>query len=87
MTVTIDLTPEQEAAIKKQAELQGITLEAWVKALVEQEAPPDSIAHLMQTDPEAWFRQFRELVYRHPGSGRPLAADAFDRESIYEDRY
>jgi hypothetical protein len=41
MTV-IELTDEEAAALKAKAAAAGLTLEAWLRGLAEQEAPPAS---------------------------------------------
>jgi hypothetical protein len=86
MTVTIDLTPDQEAAIRQQAEAQGITVEQWVRGAVDASVPVSPPAHLQDADPKEWFRQLKESVYSHPGAGHGLPDEAFSRESIYDER-
>lgn len=63
MTVTIQLSDEQAAALKAKAEAQGLSLEKWLQSLVQQEtkSQPGSVvvqvrslrAHL-KPDPEGW---------------------------------
>ncbi len=36
MTVTLELTPEKEAALKAQAQMRGLTVEQWLLQLAEQ---------------------------------------------------
>jgi len=87
MTVTLDLTPEQEAAIKQQAEEQGVSVEEWLRGLVDARVPRASIAHLQQSDPEEWIRRFEASLRSRPGAGYSLPDEAYSRENLYEDRY
>jgi hypothetical protein len=86
MTISLDLTPAQEAAITQRAEARGITPEQWVMEFVNSLVPPDTIEHLQDTDPEGWFRQLREWAESHDRMTPLLSDEALRRESIYEDR-
>ena len=86
MTVTLDLSPEQEAALKALAEQRGITIEQWFLQFAEQHASAGSIAHLQQTNPAEWMRQFREWAEGHDRTTPLLSDDAISRESIYSER-
>jgi hypothetical protein len=85
MTVTLQLTPEKEAAFKAQAEARGLSLEQWILDVAEQQVPPVSIVHLMKTDPEEWVRQFDAWVHSHRSDIPVLSDEAMSRESIYPD--
>ena len=39
MTLTIELTPEREAALEVQAQMRGLTIQEWLLQLAEQSAP------------------------------------------------
>ena len=88
MTLTIELSPEKEAALKVQAEARGLTIEQWLLQLAEQQVQPalESIAHLQKTNPKEWMRQFRAWVDSHDRTTPPLSDDAVSRDSIYPDR-
>jgi hypothetical protein len=86
MTINLDLTPGQEAAIQQRAASRRITSEQWVTELVNSLVPPDTIEHLQDTDPEEWFRQLREWAESHDRTTPLLSDEALRRESIYEDR-
>ena len=86
MTVTIDLSPEEEAALKAQAEAQGMTVATWLKTLARQHVAPHSIVHLQRTDPDKWARQFRAWADGHDPNTPVLSDEAMSRESIYPDR-
>jgi hypothetical protein len=42
MTVTIELSPEREAALKAHARARGLTVEQWLTQLAEQHATPEA---------------------------------------------
>jgi hypothetical protein len=48
MTVTLDLPPEKEAALKAQAQSRGLSLEQWMLELADQSVQPVSITHLQK---------------------------------------
>lgn len=39
MSVTIELSPEQEAALRAQAEARGLSVQEWLLRLAEEQAP------------------------------------------------
>lgn len=88
MTVTIELSPEKEAALRAHAQAYGLTIDQWLLRLAEQQIPPgtESIAHLQETDPEEWGRQFRAWADGHDPKIPVLSDEAMSRESIYPDR-
>lgn len=86
MTLTIELSPEREAALKAQAHALGLSIEEWLLYLAEQHVPRGSIAHLQKTDPEEWARQFRAWADNHDPNTPVLSDEAMSRESIYPDR-
>jgi len=86
MTLTIDLSPEREAALKALARARGMSVEQWLLDLAEQLAPSTSIAHLQKTNPKEWARQFHEWAESHDRTTPLLSNEAVGRESIYPDR-
>ena len=86
MTLTLELSPEQEAALKAQAHSRGMSIEQFLLDLTEQLTPPASIAHLQKTDPKEWARQFRAWAESHDPNTPVLSDEAMSRESIYPDR-
>lgn len=86
MTVTIELSEEQAAALKEQAEGQGLTVERWLEQVAAHLAPSTSLAHLQKTDPEEWARRFHEWAESHDRTTPLLSEQAISRESIYPDR-
>ena len=71
MTVTIELSPEREAALQAQA--RGVTVQQLMLDLVDQLAPPASIAHLQKSNPKEWARRFDAwLAQPRSQHARPL---------------
>jgi predicted transcriptional regulator len=85
MNVTIQLSDEQAAALKVQAEARGLTVERWLEQMATQLAPSTSIAHLQRSDPQEWARQFHEWAESHDRTTPLLTEQAISRESIYPD--
>ncbi|PYT27649.1 MAG: hypothetical protein DMG57_17505 [Acidobacteria bacterium] len=86
MNVTIELSDEQAAVLKVQADAQGLTVERWIEQIAGQLAPSTSIAHLQKTNPEEWARRFHEWAESHSRTTPLLSEEAISRESIYPDR-
>ncbi len=86
MTLTLELSPERETALKAQAQARGMSVEEWLLQLADQLAPPASIAYLQKTDPQEWLRQFRAWAGGHDRTTPSLSDEAVSRESIYSDR-
>lgn len=84
--VTIELSEEPAAVLKVKAEAHGLTVEGWLEHIAAQLAPPTSIAHLQQTDPMEWGRQFHQWAEGHERTTPLLSDQAISRESIYPDR-
>jgi hypothetical protein len=85
MTVTLVLPPEKEIAFKAEAQARGLSLEQWMLQAADRQVQPVSIAHLQKTDPEKWFRQFRQWSDSHDPNIPVLSDEAMSRESIYPD--
>jgi hypothetical protein len=85
MTLTLELSPEREAALKAQAQARGMSIEQWLVDLTEQLAPSTSIAHLQKTNPKEWARHFDAWVNSHDPNTPVLSDEAMSRESIYPD--
>jgi hypothetical protein len=83
MTVSIELSEEQVAALKAEADAHGMTVESWLQKMIAQPLQPASIAHLQKTNPKEWMRQFRTWVESHDRTTPLLSDEAVSRESIY----
>jgi hypothetical protein len=62
MTITLDLLPEVEAKIKTQALNDGLTLEDYVKSLIEEAAQRRDFT---KKDSQKTFREILEPVHLH----------------------
>ena len=85
MTVTLNLSPEKEAAFKAQAQVRGLSLEQWLLEVADQSVQIPSIAHLQKTDPQEWARYFDAWVDSHDPNTPVLSDEVMSRESIYPD--
>ena len=79
MTLTLELSPEREAALKVQAHARGMSVEEWLLQLADQLAPTASIAHLQKTNPQEWMRQFRTWA---ESGGTPVPEDEIIRIAL-----
>jgi hypothetical protein len=79
MTITLEILAEREEAIRQAAERRGLSVEAWVKNLVEAGAPVSNVP----VDDEEWLRRFCEWVDGHDPNTPVLSDEAMSRESIY----
>jgi len=86
MTLTIELSDVQAAALTAQAEAQGLTVEHWLQKIAENHVPPQSIAHLQDTNPKEWARRFHEWAEGYDRTTPLLSDEGISRESIYPDR-
>jgi len=86
MTVTLELPPEREAALKALAAARGLSVEQWLLELAEQAVPVGSIGHLQKTNPQEWARQFHAWAEGHDRTTPLLSDEDISRESIYPDR-
>ena len=87
MNVTIEIPEDRAARFQKHAQSRGLTVDQWMLELAEQNAPTASIAHLQNTDPQEWARQFHEWAESHDRTTPLLSDEAISRESIYPDRF
>jgi hypothetical protein len=86
MNLTIQIPEDRAALYEQQAQARGLTLERWLLELAEQSATVVSIAHLQDTNPKEWARQFRAWADSHSPNIAVLSDEAMSRESIYPDR-
>ena len=86
MNLTIELSDSQAAALKAQAEAQGLTVERGFQRITENHVPSQSIAHLQNTNRKEWARRFHEWAESHDRTTPLLIDEAIGRESIYPDR-
>jgi len=80
MIVTLELRPEVEAQLQLQASAGGLSLEDYLKKVVELQAAARNSIETMTND--EWERGFEALIDSFPQ--QPLLSDeAIGRDSIY----
>jgi hypothetical protein len=83
MSLSVELKPDMEGALRREAELRGLAPEQLARDWIE-----DRISALPGEKPnhEEWVRRTREWSERH--RDWPLLPDeAYERESLYPDRW
>lgn len=85
MTLTLDLPPEQEIELQKQAAEQGLASERYaLDLLLEQLQQRAAARPFYETaTPEEWVKAWHEWTHSHDPHGPVLLDDS--REVIYED--
>ncbi|MBZ5621279.1 MAG: hypothetical protein LAQ69_21505 [Acidobacteriia bacterium] len=82
MTITVDITPEVEAELARQAAARGRAIEAYAASLLEEAAHlPAGVNRLTQDRLEATLREMAQFSHKIPS----LPDEAFTRESLYQD--
>jgi hypothetical protein len=88
MTLIIELTPELEQRLRREAAKFGMEADAYARALIEQQLPllpPEGASRWETLSPEEWIRETREWIETHR-DWPVLPPGADDRASIYEGR-
>jgi predicted transcriptional regulator len=89
MTLTIDLPPELEERLQREAEKRGLTVSEYTRHLIEQLLPArqEERKSLWETlTPDEWERAFDEYLASHVPTKPPLPPEAFERASFYGER-
>jgi hypothetical protein len=82
MTITVDIAPEVQAELARQAAAQGRAVEAYAASLLEGAVRlPAGADSLSQDRLENTLRQMAEFSHKVP----VLPDEAFARESLYRD--
>ena len=82
MTITVDITPEAQAELARQAAAQGRAVEAYAASLLEEAAHlPAGTNWLNQDKLEDTLRDMAQFSHKIPS----LPDEAFTRESLYQD--
>jgi hypothetical protein len=82
VTITVDITPEVEAELARQATARGRAVEAHAAALLEEALHlPERVERLRQDRLENTLREMAQFSHRIPA----LPEEAFTRESLYRD--
>jgi hypothetical protein len=89
MTLTIELCPEVEDRLVREAAKHGLSAGEYACRLIEQQLPPQQHQKksLWETlTPDEWKREFRAWVDSHDATKPPLPPEALERASFYGDR-
>ena len=90
MAVRIELDEEKETRLRQEAGHHGMDLSEYVQALIEGRLPtvPGNVReHFYHTaSPEEWESAFDAIEAGHELLPLP-SPNAFERESLYEDRF
>jgi hypothetical protein len=82
MTITVDITPEVQAELARQAAALGRAVEAYAASLLEEAVHlPAGTARLSQDRLENTFQEMAQFSHKIPA----LPDEAFTRESLYQD--
>ena len=82
MTITVDIRPEVQAELARQAAAHGRAVEAYAASLLEGAIRlPSGADRLSQDRLENTLREMAEFSYKVP----VLPDEAFTRESLYRD--
>lgn len=83
MTITVDITPEAQVELARQAAAHGRAIEAHAATLLEEAAHlPASEATFSQDRLENTLREMAQFSCKIPS----LPDEPFTRESLYQDR-
>lgn len=84
MSLTLELSPELEAALREEAGRRGMQPEAYAAADVLMNSLPLSTPRVLR-DHQAWLAQLQAWIDSHDRSVPPLPDEAVSRSSFYED--
>ena len=90
MTVTIELKPEIEKRLAKEADKKGLPIETFIEVFIEEnleEEKEEKEKPFYETaTKEEWRAEFRKWLDSHKGKNYPSIPDeALRRENMYED--
>jgi hypothetical protein len=88
LTLEIDLPPDVEERLIREAGREGLNAgEYAVRLITRQLSPEPRRKSLMETlSPEEWRREFRAWVESHDPEKPPLPPEATERASFYGER-
>jgi hypothetical protein len=82
MTITVDITPEVQAELARQAAVRGRAVEAYAASLLEEAVSyPAGAGKLSQDRLEDTLQEMAQFSHKIPS----LPDEAFTRESLYRD--
>lgn len=83
MTITVEINPELEAELSRQAEVRGVDVASYAARLIEGAVQPITTPRKVST-PEEFERTLEDLA-KYSDKIPALPDEAFTRESIYRD--
>ncbi len=95
MTITIELKPEIEKRLAKEADKKGLPIETFIEVFIEdkleeaENSPTEKKKLFSETaTTEEWLAEFHKWLDSHKDKDYPVLSDeAYSRETIYEDRF
>ncbi len=92
MTITIELKPETEKRLAKEADKKGLPIETFIEVFIEdnlKEEKPEKEKPFHETATrEEWLGEFHRWVDSHKDKNYPSISDEeLRRENMYEDRF
>jgi hypothetical protein len=86
--MTLHLRPEIASGLETLANAQGLSVEDYLKQLVERELSPNApeTATRRRLSAEEWAHQFEEWADSFP-EAPPIPDEALSRETLYPDRW
>jgi hypothetical protein len=86
--MTLSIPSDLEAKVKQQASRAGLSVEGWLRQVLEREIKATAPLSSLQDEltPEEWVRQFRAWSESHDRTTPLLSDEAISRENIYPDR-
>lgn len=92
MTVTIELKPETEKRLAKEADKKGMPIETFIEVFIEDNLEETEISEQEKSFSETattdeWLAEFHKWIDSHKDKNYPSIPDeALRRENMYEDR-
>jgi hypothetical protein len=89
MTLMLDLPPELEDRLVREAQKRGISASEYTLRLIEQQLPPrhEEKKSLWEAlTPDEWKREFCAWIVSRDPTKPPLPPEALERASFYGER-
>lgn len=87
MTVKLELTPEIELGLLRQAQERGVSLDAYLQAELSRLANVrDAASPVRKLSGDEWVKQIDQWADSFPDAP-PIPDEALSRENLYPDRF